>query len=150
MIFSGENAMKKILAAFLALSLISGHAAAQKTRTAKPKKTVQAQPETQPQTSPEAQSAKPDFSTIHSRAMTGDIAAQRSLAFSYTSIPLEGQSIDLVQGCAWFTVILKSGHKDIDKTDSANRALFCKNLTPKLNEESDAEAEKLLKQIYKK
>jgi hypothetical protein len=110
------------------------------------KKPAQAPAETPAETS----AATNTFASVYGAAMKGDLERQRQIAFGYSSTPLEGQQIDPVQGCAWYTVIVNSGSEEVVQTDNANQKLFCENLPQSFQTTAQSDAAKLLKQIYNK
>jgi hypothetical protein len=87
---------------------------------------------------------------LEKQALAGDYQAQRNLAY-YLSTGAEGHAQNVVAGCAWRIVILKSGHAEADASDSSNKTFDCdRKLSPQRLREAEAQANTLLKKIKRR
>lgn len=81
------------------------------------------------------------------KALVGDYQAQRNVAYSYLT-GADGHSQNVVTGCAWYMVILKSKHSQMDSSDTNNKRVYCdQNLDSKQLRQAEVEADTLLKKI---
>jgi hypothetical protein len=89
-------------------------------------------------------------SGLEKQALAGDYQAQRNLAY-YLSTGAEGHPQNVVAGCAWRIVLLKSGHAQADASDESNKTFDCdRKLNPQQLREAEVQAAALLKKIKKR
>ncbi|SMP80125.1 hypothetical protein SAMN06295970_13413 [Noviherbaspirillum suwonense] len=81
--------------------------------------------------------------------MRRDYQAQRNLAYSYQTAST-GLPKDFMKACIWRTVILLSGDKQVDSSDTSNHAYACGKLTVAERAAAVMQGENLTKKIYKK
>lgn len=82
-------------------------------------------------------------------AMRGDHQAQRNIAYGFAAAPYPGQEKNRVLGCAWYLVVINSGHPKADVTDDNNVQVCCGSLEPDLLNTARDRAGDLLRQIRK-
>lgn len=86
---------------------------------------------------------------LEKTALRGDYQAQRNLAYSFVA-PMQGEDLNPVSGCAWYLVILRSGSKRVDVTDSNNATLYCDRLSKTEQISAYGKADALVRRIYNK
>lgn len=94
-----------------------------------------------------AVSAPIDFMSVLDAAKKGDYQSQRNLAYGYAEHPYPGQEKNRVLGCAWYLVVLNSGHPQVDVGDETNAQTYCGQLDKDLLETSRARASQFLGEI---
>lgn len=81
------------------------------------------------------------------KALAGNYQAQRNIAYRF-STGVDGHSQNVVTGCAWYMVVLKSKHPQIDSTDTSNKTVYCdQQLNSQQLRQAEAEANNFLKKI---
>lgn len=88
-----------------------------------------------------------DFMAVLDAAKRGDYQAQRNLAYGYAAQPYPGQEKNRVLGCAWYLVILNSGHPQANAGDESNVQTYCGALEKDLLETSKTRASQFLGEI---
>jgi hypothetical protein len=89
---------------------------------------------------------KEAFLQDYVKAKAGDYQGQRNVAYLLN----RGQAPvrqNRIQGCAWRSVILASGHAQSDSVDTANLRIECSGLAPEERQASQARASALLQEI---
>lgn len=86
---------------------------------------------------------------LEKKALAGDYQAQRNLAY-YLTTGEEGVKADPVMACVWRIVILKSGHTQVDASDTSNKQFDCeRKLTPAQLRQAEGQAASFMKRIRK-
>ena len=81
------------------------------------------------------------------KALAGDYQAQRNIAYYY-STGVDGHTQDVITGCAWRLVILKSKPSQIDSTDTNNKTVYCdQQLNSQQRRQSEIKSETILRMI---
>lgn len=81
------------------------------------------------------------------KALAGDYQAQRNIAYRF-STGIDGHTQNVVTGCAWYLVVLKSKHPQIDSSDTNNKRVFCDQpLNSQQIRQAETEANNLMKKI---
>lgn len=89
----------------------------------------------------------PDFMSILDAAKRGDYQAQRNLAYGYVAYPYPGQEKNRVLGCAWYLVVLNSGHPQANVGDEGNVQTYCGALEKDLLETAKTRASQFIGEI---
>lgn len=87
------------------------------------------------------------FMDVIDQAKAGDYQAQRNLAYGFAASPYPGQQKNRVLGCAWYLVVLNSGHPQADESDTSNAQTYCGPLDADLLDTAKYYATKFLAEI---
>ena len=88
-----------------------------------------------------------EFTRWFPKAMRGDYQAQRNVSFCLSD-GCNGAVRKLpITACAWRLVIIASGNKDVDQTDTMNAKFRCGGLDDLEKQAAVAQAETLMKKI---
>jgi len=92
-----------------------------------------------------------DFDALERKAFAGDYQAQRNVAYWLTVGNAGAPPNNLILGCAWRMVILRSDSKQVHGGDLSNKQLYCDSrLDADGQLAAQAQADKLIAQIAKR
>lgn len=94
--------------------------------------------------------ANSQFKEMEKKANQGNYQAQRNLAYGYSSSPYDGQALNPILGCAWYTVILNSGSEEIHQGDIGNVRVYCGKLSQIEQQAALQQSRVIFKKVYKK
>lgn len=90
-----------------------------------------------------------ELADLEKKAMQRDYQAQRNLAYVHQTGELDAP-VDLFKACVWRTVIIHSGHEEVDRSDASNFDRACGSLTASQRVAAVAKGEALAQKLYRR
>jgi hypothetical protein len=88
------------------------------------------------------------FRKDYPKALKKDYQAQRNVAFCLSTGCDGAVYKNPIQGCAWRMIILGSGKKQVDESDTGSYGIYCKRLDKDAFKAARIRADNLFYQIY--
>ena len=96
------------------------------------------------------ESDKQQFKKAYAAAYKRDYQGQRNVSYCLSAGCGGAVQNNATLGCAWRLVILASGSAEVDNTDISNKRVYCDRLAPDEQETARAQAQELMRRIYKR